>query len=275
MKGGRLLYFAFGVLVTTNTLVLLHVARNRAGAPDAELELTERELRYMPHGSDDSSLTLTLQWQNPAPEYSYQPTAAARPDFLDLAKLEALGFDVSVPADSTQADRFYRGQRSREVFVALELDGPAWREWLTAREAVIGDESQYAPEISKADRLRIERDTASRLVAVDVDRDPARLRQKFADRTKVLILPTRARAVLDDGRSRSAPRRLRGSITSLAIENISVPHAFRSQLVARAYYLGWQMAGDGTVTTAPPAFAATIRAGVYHEPWVTAVRRLQ
>ena len=261
-------YAALGVLVVSNTFVLINAARNRAGEPESEMELTERELRYYPSGSDDSSITLLLQWQNPAPEYRYAQVPVTEERFFDRAKLEEIGFDLSVAPNAKEADRFYRHQRSREVYVALEYDGAAWQEWLKQREAAIATQSQYAPQISPEDRMRIERETTSRLVAVGVARDPASLREKFPDRKKVMILPARARAVLDSG----VTPQLRGAITSIAIESINVAHAFRPEL-GQGYSV-WRTAADGTVIIDPPNFAATIRVGSRCEPWVDGVRKL-
>jgi hypothetical protein len=264
------LYAALGLLVVSNAFLLINAARNRAGEPEAEIELTERELRYYPHGNDDSSITLMLQWQNPVLEYRY-PIRPGETGFFDRAKLEEVGFDLSVAPDAKQADRFYRAQRSREVYVALEYDGAAWQEWLKRREAFIATETQYAPQIDAEERMRIERESSSRLVAVDVSLDPARLREKFPDRTRVLILSGRARGVLDTGTTRV----LRGAITTLSTETINVPHAFRPQLERQTFYSGWRTSPEGGVIIEPPAFAATIRVGSRYEPWVTSIRRLR
>jgi hypothetical protein len=233
------------------------------------MELTEREIRHYPHGNDDSSLTLLLQWQNPAAEYSYPPVPAAT-GFFDRAKLQEMGFDLSVPPESKQAERFYRGQRSREVFVALEYDGAAWQQWLKDREASIVTEVRYGPQISPDDRMRIVRETESRLVAVDVGLDPARLREKFSDRKKVMILPGRARAVLDAG-----PKLLRGAIAAISIDNINVAQTFRPQLENQNFSTNWRTEANGKLVIDPPAFAATIRVGSHYEPWVAAVRTLR
>jgi len=269
MKRSVLFYAALGLLVVSNAFVLIHAARNRAGEPEAEMELTEREIRYYPHGNDDSSLTLMLQLQNPATEYPYSPVPRGDIGFFDRAKMEEIGFDLSVAPDAKEAERFYRGQRSREVYVALEYDGLAWQAWLKRRESAVNTYDQFPSATKLEDRMRVERETSSRLVAVDVGLNAARLRQKFPDRKMVLILPARARVALD-----SFPPALRGVITSVSIENINVPNTFRPQLAQGSYYNGWRTEANGTVIIDPPSFAATIRVGSHYEPWVVAVRRL-
>ena len=54
------------------------------------------------------------------------------PRWLDREKLGALGFDVSVDLRLKPAERHYQVQPPRAVFVALELGGDAYREYLAA-----------------------------------------------------------------------------------------------------------------------------------------------
>ena len=270
MKRPTLFHAAIALLLVSNAFVLIHAMRNRSGEPEAEIELTEREIRYYPHGSDDSSLTLMLLWQNPAAEYGYPSIASVEPGFFDRAKLEEIGFDLSVPPEAKQADRFYRGQRSRGVYAALEYDGAAWQAWLKQREAGVANEVRYGSQIKFEDRLRLLRETESRLVAVDVGLDPAALRRKFPDRKKVMILPGLAHAVLVP-----VTHVLRGAITSIPVDNINVPDTFRPQLGQQTYFSGWRTEANGTVIIDPPAFAVAIRVGSYYEPWVEAIRTLR
>ena len=97
---------AIGILVLSNAFVLAHVAMNRTGEPDAEMQLTARELQYYGSRSDESSVILMLRWQNTAPEYP-PGTGLEDPGWFDQKKLEELGFDLSVPASSPKAARFY------------------------------------------------------------------------------------------------------------------------------------------------------------------------
>ena len=57
-----LLLAAIALLVVSNAFVLAHVAMNRSGEPDSEMELTARELQYYGSRSDDSSVVLMLRW---------------------------------------------------------------------------------------------------------------------------------------------------------------------------------------------------------------------
>jgi hypothetical protein len=54
------------IVVLANAVALVHAARNRMGTPDAELTLTQRELRYYPSArDDDSGVALNLEWTDP------------------------------------------------------------------------------------------------------------------------------------------------------------------------------------------------------------------
>lgn len=273
-----LLPAAIALLVVSNVWVLAHVALNRSGEPDSEMELTARELNYYGSRSDDSSVVLLLRWQNTAPQYP-TPGPAASPGWFDQKKLEDLGFDLRVPPSSPRAQRFYTNLRSREVFVALEFEGPAWEQWLKDREPQLQLETQYATQIPAPDRLEIERQTGSRLVAIDVARDPAELRRKYPDRKRVMILRGLVRAMLEpQGRaSAGAPLRpayLRGAITRLAIESINVPEPLSRLFDGLSSYSPYTYDGN-QVKIQQPTFSATLRVGSKYEPWLVDVRALR
>ena len=274
---GPLLWAAIGLLVASNAFVLAHVAMNRSGEPDSEMELTARELQYYGTLGDNSSVTLMLRWTNTAPEY---PTGVRTESagWFDQKKLEELGFDLSVPVDSPRAPRFYENLRSREVFVALEFDGPAWEAWLKDREPRLQTETSYGPTVSLEERIEIERETTPRLVAIDVGNDAAVLRRKYPDRKLVMILPALVRAMLNMKipPSREAPPRaayLRGAITRLAIESINVPEPLSRRLDAQSY-TPWTYDGNQIRINRPP-YSVLLRVGSKHEPWVVDVKALR
>jgi len=141
------------LVVLSNGFVLLNVARNRAGTPVAEFELTERELKLWQQGDDNSGIILQLAYQN------------------------------------GQQMRTYSPKPGRKVFVALEYEGPAWREWRAKQDSqpVQADTVWRQPHSP---------DQASRLVLIDVSPDAAALRVKYPDTAKVIILPGAAKGGL-------------------------------------------------------------------------------
>jgi len=268
---------AGGLLVLSNAFVLAHVAMNRSGDADSEMQLTARELQYYGGRSDESSVILMLRWTNTAPEYPAGLPGQA-PVWFDQKKLEEIGFDLSVSASSPKATRFYENLRSREVFVALEYEGPAWEAWLKDREPRLETETSYAPKVTLTDRLEIERQTTPRLVTVDVARDPVDLRRKYPDRKRVMILQALVRAKLEPEQraSLTAPLRpayLRGAITRLAIESINVPQPLSRRLEGQSYS-PWTYDGNRVKIQQPP-YSVTLRVGSKYEPWVVDVNQLR
>jgi len=269
-----LLLGAFGLLIVSNAYVLAHVAMNRSGEPDSEMQLTARELQYYGGRSDESGVALMLRWTNTAPEY---PTGLPleAPVWFDQKKLEELGFDLSVPAGSPKAEHFYQDPRSRKAFVALEFDGRAWEAWLKDREPHLEKETSYGPQVTLQDRLEIERQTTPRLVTIDVAQDPAELRRKYPDRKRVMILQglVRAKREPEQRPSAGAPLRaayLRGAITRLAIESINVPQPLSRRLEGQSYS-PWTYDGNRVKIQQSP-YSVLLRVGSKYEPWVTDVK---
>jgi hypothetical protein len=235
---------AGSVLVASNAFVLVHAAMNRRGSPEAELALTWRELRY--NYSSDGTATLTLVWQNPGELFQARPAG-----WYDERKLRETGFDLSVPPNSKEAGRRYQNSKSREVFVALEFDGPEWQKWLEENREQLRVQSQNVPR-TPLEMSQIEAQwehTASRLVAVDAALDPEALRRKYPDRTRVMILRGLAQVFLQT----AAQPYLRGRISQILSQTISVPTQFREFLPSGAYEVA-------------------LRSGRLYEPWIADMR---
>jgi hypothetical protein len=252
---------ALSVLAVSNAFVLLHVGMNRQGAPEAELDLTARELSRNYARGDDSRVSLMLRWENTAPEYpEFEP---APPIWFHEQKLKETGFTLDVPPDAKDALRHYQNSRSREVFVALEFDGPAWQQWLRQREDHLRFQARANPQLQQEARIQEQIDaqqrTASRLVAIDAGLDPDALRRKYPDRKQVLILRGLARVVLEDG----PPAHLRGAITQISSDAVNVPMPF-SELLS-SIPISYDMPAD--------SYAVTLRVGQRYEPWIADLKR--
>jgi hypothetical protein len=174
------------IIVVANALALAHALRNRVGTPEARLTLTQRELRYV-NGfppSDDSGVTLRLEWTDPS--NLPWPVQVVNPNtWLNRQGLQKLGFDCSVNPDSPDAARHYERQRSRQVFVALEYDGVAWLTWLEAYQRAMAERKDKTP----FNDLIGNGSSSSHLVAINADLDPAKLRARYPDRSTVIIVP--------------------------------------------------------------------------------------
>jgi len=247
----RATILAVGIVLVSNAFALVHAWRNRSGPVDADITLTDRELplSYVAV-SDDSGVALNASWKDPRwMLYAWRPR-----HWIDQAALRELGFDTTLaPSDPSAVDA-YRRQRPRRAFVALEYDGPAWRNWL-------GDLEQDATEHSERSSISDgQRQSASRLMAVDVGKDAAQLRARHPDRTSVIIVPALIRIAAEPAElaNASAPARpalLSGSVEDI-LTSIHVPLPFSAVLrpLRSANY------------------SVHLRYGASHEPWVVSVQ---
>jgi hypothetical protein len=263
MKSASLVTAA-SIILVANALALIHSARNRAGTPEAEITLTNRELRYFdqPVTDDDSGVTLHLQWTDPS--IPWVPESDPRPNWIDRQKLEALGFDCRVDPGSSDASRFYQRQRPRQAFVALEYDGEAWRQFLQQHEQAFakrraGTEPDDSAGFSAG---------TSHLVAIDADLDPVKLRARHPDRRSVLILPAVIAVMLDRFRSYGMksdskhPAEITGRIQELP-SSIHVPRPFSDQ------FRRPDRSRSNVFSNRP--YSVYLSYGSSLEPWVTGV----
>ena len=271
-----------GLIALTNAIALFGVVYNRSGGPEATLRLTQRELQvpYRWYGNrENSGLALSLVWRvlnERSPEvqiYGYVGTGGT-PAWLDKAKMEALGFDVSAPAAYSDLRRQirYEKQLSREVLLVLEMDGPAYRRSLElATQYLAREEAKLASNPGdtglgtrvKNVREALERETSgnSRLFVVDAGLEASELRAKYPDTSRHAIVRGQVRLV-----SFAAPTGGIGNIRGLSIESINVPFALRDVFGGAA-----QVVEVDQRNRAP--FEATVAFGKRFEPWITAAAK--
>lgn len=274
----RPLVAAAALVVLVNAFALAGVAWNRRGEPEAVVELTAREFYFSWSSSEErenSGLTLSLSWN----EGWHHPGLG----WLDAARLRDLGFDTSVPPDSEGASEFYRRQPARRAFVALEMDGPEWPRWLASKEKELDEMAAQVSrgEATSEDRERMARSHESdrvehsRLFAVDAALDPAQLRLRHPDRTRVFILP--ARVAIEHWNIKEEGE-LHGTIQALLIPRINVPLRHRPLLDGAIEQERATRSADATVTQPapprPPRWAMTLAFGRRLEPWIVSVRAL-
>lgn len=259
MRRAPLLAAAAAAAFAAPLLVLVASERNRGGEPEAEVVLTEREARLVPLGEGRRWAALQLDWNR------YRQFDRKEAGWFGREKLAELGFDTRLRPDDPKASAFYGWQPAREVFVALEYDGP---------------DAKQADAESPADRV-----SRSRLYPVDASRDAAALRARHSERHRVLVV----RAIVSiecagkwDSKTRtlSAPF-LRGTVKRLLVEEIQLPRERRGFLDALASG-EMRPAGAGATRPAPgeaskpapgaPRYTVVLRTGRRLEPWVAEVR---
>lgn len=248
----RPLWLGFGLILASNALALAGVWYNRSGEPQAQLQLSERELNVaadaLLSGQENSVLRLRLSWRH-AGEGSSLP-------WLDTAKLRSLGFGPE------QADL----RAERPVWVVLELDGPAYRKRVEgAQTALTGaaqallarpdDEELQRQHDERKRNLDYESRVASRLLLVDAGLDPEALRQAWPDRQRQVILASRFSPYLQ-GREAGY-----GASVWLEADKISIPRPYRESLGQwRQYY-----------DERRPKAQVEVAFGQRHEPWLISV----
>ena len=93
----RYLYAALGLLLLVNAVVLVGVARNRSGVPDASLTLSERELPlswdFRDRENTGVSLQLNVNFDNEEQQW------------FNESKLAELGFDIPHDREEAQGTR--------------------------------------------------------------------------------------------------------------------------------------------------------------------------
>jgi len=266
-----------GLIALTNAIALFGVVYNRSGAPEATLRLTQRELRtpYRWYGGrENSGLALSLVWRvlnERSPEiqiYGYVGTGGT-PAWLDKAKMEALGFNTSAAAASSDRSRMrYEKQLPREVLLVLELEGPAYQRSLElATQYLAREEAKRAssPGDKNLDsrvknvREALERETSgnSRLFVVDAGLEPSALRAKYPDTSRHAIVRGQVRLVSFDTPSGGI-----GYVSGLSIGSINVPFALRD------VFGGATLVVDFDQRNRAP-FEATVAFGKRFEPWIT------
>lgn len=254
---------AAAVVLVANVVALVGVAGNRAGKPEAELLLTERELKVAPWSDESTGVFLRLEWQRSPP--------GSKPGWpwFDRSKLESLGFDCA--RWEREARNRYGRMVPRRAYVVLEYDGPAWARWLEAREA---DPKETPPGSSRI--------SASRLVPIDVGLDPGELRRLHPEPSRHLIVP----AIVGPGPAEDASGGkvvLGGHIQFVLVSEIHVPRHLAATLAslrdadaAAGSAAGPEPRGGAVPQRrhAPPRYEVLLRYGARHEPWVAEVRPL-
>ncbi|NQD91065.1 DUF4824 family protein [Pseudomonas sp. CrR25] len=264
----RSLWLGLGLILLSNAMALAGVYYNRSGAPLSVFELSERELQR-PYGSwglydeESGGRSLELIWRRDAAE-------DGRLAWLNAEKLRAMGFHLPVSAVAEWPERLGR-QRSRSVWLVLELDGPAFqRQLLAARQALAAAEERLAlrpddrellhQREQRQKQLEQEQLYASRLFLVDAGADATALRQTYPDQRRYALLAGRLKPHYQDRDP------ARGFAASIAPDSrrVSVPYALRE------VFADWPRGGyhdDGRRVRARVAF------GRRHEPWMLEASR--
>jgi hypothetical protein len=285
---------AIACVLLVGAITLAGVARNRAGQPDADVVLTERELslpQWLPE--ENTGVSLRIEWSGPG--------GAAQEDgaWLDRSKLESLGFDCRFPVEAPSAQEHYSRMLPREAVLVLEFDGEAAKRWIAATErqqselmSKIAEEADPAAREKRAADARkaVEsaRESATRLFVVDAGLDAAELRRRYPDRSTHVLAKGIVRIAADPAGAEklAKPARLHGRVNVLLVSAIQVPRDQRSLLdsLVASDRKAREAAKPETTPAAPrprsgttphpPRYRVHVRWGHRLEPWIVAVEPL-
>lgn len=275
LSSRSLFALGFALIVAANTVVLTGLAFNRSGEPEAEIILTERELR-LPYRAEkeNSGVTLQLSWRALSAEKGVSSSTWSSPAWLDGEKLRTLGFRTDAWQNAGGDEERYRKPLARKAFIVLEQDGAPYQEALRRAEADYEREKGLlglSPQDGKLqektkeakERLEREKNGASRLFAIDAGLDPRALREKYGDRTRYIIVKGSVQPGYGWGNNKKESF---GTLSELA-SGISVPlehrRLFDTLLVDNKKKAVFDMD--------PPRFAVKLAFGSRYEPWVVSV----
>ena len=248
----RLILAGAALVVASNAVVLAGVAYNRSGEPDSRFVLSEREVtrdgaEITGATSEDSGLSLRLQWtvarRDSATGCQTQPgwwsyggmVGAGDVAWLNRAKLEELGIHVPSARELERRGVAFDRGLGRDVFVALEFDGPAYTAALEGARAaaalcdagVLSDPADHAKSQSAAQaHSAVARLSAkgTRLFVVDAAPDPAALRHRYPDRAHYAIVRAH---VQPEARLEHGQMLVSGLLSSVRATTVNVPVHFR------------------------------------------------
>jgi hypothetical protein len=287
---------ACGLIVVTNLAILAAAGWNRRGEPLAEFSLTEREVAMPEARQDDGAgFELKLITTDRAPgilrrtaRWKHYELPAVNYDWLDRDKLLELGFRIDLDPTHPDAAEHYVHEMTRRVYIVVEYDGEAWRQWIGSREEHVRQlgrdvEAGTAESSALADAeavLAIDQTMRSRLFPVDAGVDAEVLRRRYADSRDHAIVAALLRPIVvqhEDG----VPT-LSAEVMGLVVSRMYVSREFRRHLEEFLSDETWQEletrerreAENGWPSATPPRYRATLAVGLRHEPWLVSVTTL-
>jgi hypothetical protein len=241
------------------------------------LELTERELR-LPYKTNDenSGLALQLEWRiiRDSEHGSYRYGNWGSPAWFTAQKLAEMGITIDESTCPGANSKREKVRLPKDAFIVLEYDGNAYQEVLQRAEESL-KKAEAALRASKHDkkvqdsfkeakeRLEAERTMASRLFAIDAGLDAGKLRERYGDRSKFIIMSGIVRL---ECRSDKNKKEVVGYISDIRVDKINVPLRYRS-------IFDLILAQNRTAKSGP-RYKVEVAYGSRFEPWIRGVDHL-
>ena len=280
------------LVVLTNVFVLIGVSSNRSGPPDAHLVLTERELSLSKIDDENSGMFLNINWDLPV--FNLYNARHTETEYLDQEKLDEFGWDCPLEIRDTQHP-CYHYRSSVKAYIVLEFGGEPWEKWLESQKKELESKQRALEKAeNKNSRRTLEEDmerirniptVKSRLFAVDFSPDPLKLRARYPDPSRFIILPGLIRMYYNLLKKEPANKdnrvyRLRASINDILINKIYVPDEFHEFFETQVKAMPSPFTSYGFVLhkitpDTRPRFQATVNFGKRYEPWIESVALFQ
>lgn len=279
----KILIAGLVIIIGTNVVALVGVAYNRSGEPDAVVELTERELsmpyRYrMNKENTGLGLRINCRLEMDAQVYGYGYTnCLGNPAWLNQEKLTELGFSFKSRKEKEEGYFSYEKALPRTVYLVLEYNGAAYQSALASKEKELSEEkallannpgkAEFAKRVKSAqDKLNGERNSNSRLFAIDVGQDKTALRSTYPDKSRYILMQASIKPVWNSNKNKDE---WIGMISSLLINTINIPLEHRDVLEPMENI---ETRLDRIKQT--PRYKVRVAFGKRVEPWVIGVEKL-
>jgi len=277
----KILIAGLAIIIVTNVVALAGVAYNRSGQPGAQIELTERELampyRYYGMFKENTGLGLRIQCRLEGDIYYGYGNCNGISKWFNREKLIELGFKLQ-PLEDKGSGRYAREKElPRKAYIVLEYDGPAWQRALASAEQELNaqqqllvdnpDKEEFKKRVTAArDKLEGEQRYFSRLFAIDAGSDKTKLRKRYPDSNRYLIMQALIRpSWYGNGKDGE----WKGRITRLLISTINVPLERRAVFELLKPDQNNRNQNQGT-----PRYKVRLAFGKRGEPWVIGVEDL-
>jgi hypothetical protein len=280
----KILIAGLGIIIATNVVALAGVAYNRAGEPEATIELTERELA-MPYRyrmlKENTGLGLRIKCRLEGDSYYGYGNCNGMPKWFSREKLIELGFKLQPLEEKESWRRHYAIEKElpRKAWIVLEYDGTAYQKALAKAEQELNAQQQlldnnpgkeeFEKRVKAArDKLEGEQLYFSRLFVIDAGPDKTKLRKNYPDNSRYLIMQATVRPTWS-GNGKGKDGEWKGRITRLLVNTINVP------LEHRAIF---EPLEDDQVSRnqnkLTPRYQVSLAFGKRGEPWVIGVKDL-
>lgn len=286
-----LLALAAVLIVLANAVVLMRVWSNRKAPPESSLVFSERELKSAYEwtvSKEDSGLNVRLDvrtdtLRQPGPtsgenddlEYAWNQVP-----WLTIEKLRSLGYQLPSGEIGEADRRNIQRLPSREVYVALELNGDSYRRALQeAQQDAARDEKKAMADANdktlaqwarnSRERADAEQSTNSRLFCIDAAIDAGALRKLYGDRSRIAIARGTVQPTIY---GKPGHWHVAGQFSGLRIPQINVPLRYRqafgsSRNVGYGELAAAAVAGR-TADPGSPHYEVTVAWGHRFEPWI-------